>query len=82
MSMTTEEITRQLTLVFRDVMDNDDIVIGPTTTAEDVEEWDSLTHIQLIVAIEKKFKIRFSSGEISGFKNVGEMTEAIRSKVS
>ena len=79
--MTTEEIIRQMTTIFRDVMDNDDIVISSTTTAEDVEEWDSLTHIQLIVAIEKHFKIRFNSGEITGFKNVGEMCESIQAKL-
>ena len=79
--MTTEEIIRQMTTIFRDVMDNDDIVISSTTTAEDVEEWDSLTHIQLIVAIEKHFKIRFNSGEITGFKNVGEMFESIQAKL-
>ena len=79
--MTTEEILAKVTDIFRDVLDDDSIVLKHETTADDIEDWDSLTHIQLVVAIEKKFKIRFNSGEISGFKNVGEMCEAIHSKL-
>jgi acyl carrier protein len=79
--MTTEEIIAQLNPIFKNVLDNDDVVVNYNTTAADVEEWDSLTHIQLVVAIEKHFKIRFKSDEITGFKNVGEMCEAIRLKL-
>jgi acyl carrier protein len=82
MALSKEEIIQQLTAIFRDVMDNDDIVLSSATTAYDIEEWDSLTHIQLIVGIEKHFKIRFNSGEIGGFKNVGEVCDAIQSKVN
>ena len=78
--MTTEEIIEQLNPIFKDVLDNDDIVVTYQTTASDIEEWDSLTHIQLVVAIEKHFKIRFQSNEINSFKNVGEMCEAINRK--
>ena len=80
--MTTEEIIAQLNPIFQNIMDNDDIVVTTNTTSADMEEWDSLTHIQLVVAIEKHFKIRFKSGEITGFKNVGEMCESIRLKLS
>ncbi len=79
--MEVSEIIDQVTIIFKDELDNDDIVVSSVTTANDVEEWDSLSHIQLVVAIEKHFKIRFSSGEISSFKNVGEMCEAIKKKV-
>ena len=78
--MTLEEIIQQLYPIFKDVLDNDDIVVTYQTTASDIEEWDSLTHVQLVVAIEKHFKIRFQSNEINRFKNVGEMCEAIKIK--
>jgi acyl carrier protein len=79
--MTTEEIVAQLNPVFKNVMDNDDIAVTNQTTASDIEEWDSLTHIQLVVAIEKHFKIRFKSSEITNFKNVGEMVNSILAKL-
>ena len=79
--MTTEEIIAQLNPIFKDVLDNDNVVVTYNTTASDIEEWDSLTHIQLVVAIEKHFKIRFKSGEITAFKNVGDMCEAIKLKL-
>ncbi len=80
--MTTAEIISQLTPIFRDIMDNDDINITYETSAKDIEEWDSLTHIQMVVAIEKHFKIRFKSNEIVSFKNVGEMSDAIVQKLA
>ena len=79
--MTKEEVLNQVQVIFRDVLDEDDLIIEDRTTANDVDEWDSLNHIQLVVAIEKHFKIRFTSSEIQGFSNVGEMCEAITKKV-
>ncbi len=80
--MEVEEIINRVNKLFIDVLDDDNLVINSKTTASDVEEWDSLTHIQLIVAIEKHFKIRFTSTEILNFKNVGEMCMAIKSKLN
>lgn len=71
--MDREKITEKLTEVFRDVFDNEDITISDGTTADDIEEWDSLEHISLIAAVEKTFKMRFTMKEVSGMKNVGEM---------
>ena len=80
--LSINEINEQTTTVFRDVLENDDIVLQETTTADDIEEWDSLSHIQLIVALEKHFKIRFSTSEITSYKNVGEMLNGIQKKLS
>jgi len=75
-------ILKQINDIFIDVLDNDDIKLTPESTAKDVEEWDSLNHIQLIVAIEKKFKLRFTTAEISSWKTVGEMCSAIEKKLN
>ena len=75
--MSLEETIAEVQNIFRDVLDDDEISISYDTTAEDVDEWDSLNHIQLVVAIEKHFNIRFNASEIQGFKNVGEMCEGI-----
>jgi acyl carrier protein len=79
--MSTDQILAQLNEVFRDVLDDEKVVLKPETTADDVEGWDSLNNIQLVVATEKKFKIRFTATEIQGFQNVGEMCEAIAKKI-
>lgn len=80
--MEQQEILRRVQEIFRDILDNDDIVLSPQTTANDVEDWDSLTHIQLIVAIEKAFKLKFTSKEILSWSDVSEMIECIQSKNS
>ena len=80
--MEINEILKQVNDVFKDVLDNEKIVLTETTTANDIEEWDSLSHIQLIVALERSFKIRFNAAEIRNWKNIGEMCEAIKSKVN
>jgi len=80
--MSTEEIIRQVNGIFTEVLDNPDITVKYETTSADIEEWDSLNHIQLVVAIEKHFKIRFTAAEIVSFANVGEMSEAIKTKLS
>jgi acyl carrier protein len=79
--LSAEEILAQSNLIFRDVLDNNQIILSHKTTADDVEEWDSLSHIQLIVAIEKHFKIRFTTAEITSYKNIGELCEGIRKKL-
>ena len=78
--MTNEEILEKLAGIFHEELDNEEIVLSRDTTADDIEEWDSLSHIQLIVAVEKAFKIRFTSSEIQSWNNVGEMIDCILSK--
>lgn len=80
--MTRDEILQTVNAIFREVLDNDDVRLGEATTAADVAEWDSLTHIQLVVAVEKKFKLRFSSREIRSWNNVGGMIDSIAGKIS
>lgn len=77
MNLNSMDIIKIVNEIFVDVLDNEDIKLSRNTTAQDIEEWDSLNHIQLIVAIEKRFKTRFSSSEIQRWKNVGEMCDAI-----
>lgn len=80
--MQREELLLQIQEIFRDVLDDEEIVLEPATTADDVEGWDSLTHIQLIVAIEKHFKIKFTSKEILSWKNIGELVDCLASKLA
>ena len=75
-----EEIFERLNQVFRDVFDDDSITVNESTTAEDIEDWDSLNHITLIDAVESEFGVRFTMGEVSGMKNVGEMAQIIRDR--
>ena len=80
--MDKNEILARVQEIFRDILDEESIILTSETTANDVDEWDSLSHIQLIVAIEKSFKIKFSSKEILSWKNVGEMVENIQNCLS
>lgn len=75
--MDNKEIYERLNEVFRDVFDDEDIVVKADTTADDIEDWDSLEHITLISAVEREFKVKFKMGEISSMKNVGEMAQII-----
>ena len=79
--MERADIFSQIQTIFEDILDDEAITLGETTTADDVEGWDSLTHIQLVVAVEKHFKVKFKSKEILSWKNVGEMVDCIASKL-
>ena len=80
--MKAEDISGRLTDVFRDVLDNNSIVLSRQTTAADIEDWDSLAHISLLVAIEKEFDIKLDLPEINQLQNVGDMLDLIQRKVS
>ncbi len=70
----------KLEQVFREVFDDDEIELSDEMTADDVDAWDSLTHIQLIVAVEEAFKCKFSTVEVMKLKNVGEFIKLIDRK--
>jgi acyl carrier protein len=76
------EVEAELNGIFREVFEDDGISITREMTANDVEGWDSLSHVTLIVAIETRFKIRFTQKEIMTFKNVGDLVDAISSKTA
>ena len=79
--MNKEEVYEKLNNVFRDVFDDESIVVKPETTSNDIEDWDSLEHINLIVAVENEFGIKFNMGEVTTMKNVGEMVDIILSRI-
>jgi len=79
--MDRKELLTKINEVFIDVLDDDQLQIAESTSAEDVDEWDSLNHIHLVVAIEKALKLRFTASEIQSWANVGEMMDNILKKV-
>lgn len=78
--MERNEVLTQLEDVFRNILDAETMNLTENTTASDVDGWDSLTHIHLVVAIEKSFRIKFTSKEILSWKNIGEMMDSILRK--
>ncbi|MBD5133213.1 MAG: acyl carrier protein [Clostridiales bacterium] len=80
--MTTQEVFEKLDKIFQDEFDDESIHVTKETTANDIEDWDSLAHINLISAIETEFGMEFTMGEVTGMKNVGEMAEIIMSRVN
>ncbi len=66
--------------IFEDVMDVDDVTLEDTTTADDIEEWDSLSHVRLIVAIERQFGIKFSNSEVENLKQFGDIIQLVLAK--
>jgi acyl carrier protein len=66
--------------IFCTVFDNEELDVGPETTANDVDGWDSISHVNLILAVELGFKVRFTPDEIMGFRNVGDLVKALEAK--
>jgi len=80
--MTREAIYEKLNEVFRDVFDDDSITVNAETTADDIEDWDSLEHINLVSAVEKTFGVKFTMAQVVGMKNVGEMVDVILAAIA
>ena len=79
--MERSDIMARVQEVFRDELELDDLVLTDETTADDVEEWDSLSHVQLVVALEKAFTVKFTSREILSWDNVGDLVDCIDKKI-
>ncbi len=78
--MTTSEVYKRLSTVLQEVFDDDELEATPNLTASDVEGWDSLKHIRLVLSVEKAFHISFSASEIGNLKNIGELASLIETK--
>ena len=80
--MASEELLQQVQEVFRDIFDEPDLVITPHSNAETVPDWDSMTHVNLITAIEKRFKVKFALGELGELKDVGDLLGLLEKKLA
>ena len=75
--MTREEVFERLNKVFREVFDDTEIVVGEKTTSNDIEDWDSLEHFNLVVAVDEEFSFKIPMGRVVTMENVGEMVDII-----
>lgn len=80
--MTDDAIYASLTEIFRDFLADDSIVLKPETTADDVEGWDSSSHINILLAAEERFGVRMTSAEIERLTSIGALVDLIRSKTA
>ena len=79
--MTRDEIMAKVNEIFRDVFDDESLVITDSTNSDDIEDWDSLEHISLIISMEKEFNMKFDIKEVNKLENVGQMVDMIRDKL-
>ena len=79
--MTQRDIFIEVQQIFRDIFDDQELLIDNNTNSDSLDNWDSLNHINLVVAIERKFEIKFKLGELQNLKNVGEMINLLKEKI-
>ncbi len=79
--MVSNDVYGQLTEIFREVFDDDSIILTPQTTAADIRDWDSAAHVNLVVAIESRLKIRFKTFELESLHNVGHLADLVQAKL-
>ncbi|MBQ6128384.1 MAG: acyl carrier protein [Lachnospiraceae bacterium] len=80
--MTHEEVLGIVRGIFRDVFDDEDLIVEDSTNSSDIEDWDSLEHIALVVSMEKEFDLKFDLKEVNKLENVGQMVDLIISKLA
>lgn len=78
--MTQSDMLNTVQEIFRDIFDDDDLVIERSSNSDSIGEWDSLAHINLVTAVEKEFKVKFALGELMSLKDVGDMIDLIATK--
>ena len=80
--MDEAELYAQLTAIVRDVLDRDDVVLVPALTAKDVPGWDSFKQIEIILAVEEKYAVRFKSRELDALRTVGDLAQTLLTKLT
>jgi acyl carrier protein len=80
--VTEAEIYQRLTTIFQDVLDDDELVLEQTLTADDVPQWDSLSHVRLILAVQKEFGVKFSAAHVAGLKDVGGLASLVQARLA
>lgn len=80
--LSQEEILERLNKIFRDVLQDDELQLTMTTTASDVDGWDSLSHVRLVLTVEKDFSVKLSAAEIGRLKNVGDLVMLLSKRIS
>jgi acyl carrier protein len=78
--MSREEILETLTELLQDILDDDNIVLTPETTARDVRGWDSLANVRFVLSVERRFKTKFAAAEVAGLKNVAGLVDIIEAR--
>jgi len=80
--MTRKDLLSGIQDIFRDIFDEEEMIIEGKTNPDDIEDWDSLNHINIVNAIEKEFKVKFTLNELMNLKNVGDMIDIVRNKLT
>ena len=80
--MSEAEIMAGVVSIFREVFDDDELVLTPEMTADDVEDWDSVSHIQILLAVEEHFDLHLRTGDVTGLKNVGDLVDLISRRLA
>jgi acyl carrier protein len=80
--MASQEIYKQLTEIFRDLFDDDTIVLTRETTAGDIDGWDSMMHVNVVLAVEMRFKTKFKTSEVESLHNVGHLANLVEAKLA
>jgi acyl carrier protein len=78
--VTKDDMLNTVQDIFRDIFDEDDLLVDRSSNSDSIEEWDSLAHINLVTAVEKEFKVKFALGELTSLKDVGDMIDLIATK--